>query len=225
MAKILIVEDDLGLSKMIRDWLVFEKHSVEEVADGDEALEKLRFYEYDLVILDWMLPGLSGVQVLREFRNARGSTPVLILTGKDTIPDKETGLDAGADDYLTKPFHMKELSARMRALLRRPRDIVTDAIKVGNLYLDRGKHKILKNNVEVKLLPKEFALIDFLMRHPNQVFSVDALLNRVWESESDATADAVTTCIKRIRKKLDTEGNPSIIRTVHGVGYRLDTTE
>ncbi len=225
MAKILIVEDDLGLSKMVRDWLVFEKHQVEEVADGNEALEKLRFYEYDLVILDWMLPGMSGVQILREFRNTRGSTPVLMLTGKDTIIDKETGLDAGADDYLTKPFHMKELSARTRALLRRPRDIVTDTIKVGDLLLDRGKHKILKNNVEVKLLPKEFALIDFLMRHPNQVFSVDALLNRVWESESDATADAVTTCVKRIRKKLDSEGKPSIIRTVHGVGYRLDTQE
>lgn len=225
MAKILIVEDDLGLSKMVRDWLVFEKHQVEEVADGTEALEKLRFYEYDLVILDWMLPGISGVQILREFRNTRGSTPVLMLTGKDTIIDKETGLDAGADDYLTKPFHMKELSARTRALLRRPRDIVTDTIKVGDLLLDRGKHKILKNNVEVKLLPKEFALIDFLMRHPNQVFSVDALLNRVWESESDATADAVTTCVKRIRKKLDSEGKPSIIRTVHGVGYRLDTEE
>lgn len=225
MAKILIVEDDLGLSKMVRDWLVFEKHQVEEVADGNEAREKLRFYEYDLVILDWMLPGMSGVQILREFRNTRGSTPVLMLTGKDTIIDKETGLDAGADDYLTKPFHMKELSARTRALLRRPRDIVTDTIKVGDLLLDRGKHKILKNNVEVKLLPKEFALIDFLMRHPNQVFSVDALLNRVWESESDATADAVTTCVKRIRKKLDSEGKPSIIRTVHGVGYRLDTQE
>lgn len=225
MAKILIVEDDLGLSKMIRDWLVFEKHQVEEVADGTEALERLRFYEYDLVILDWMLPGTSGVQILREFRNSRGSTPVLMLTGKDAVVDKETGLDAGADDYLTKPFHMKELSARTRALLRRPRDIVTDAIKIGDLVLDRGKHKILKNNVEVKLLPKEFALVDFFMRHPNQVFSVDALLNRVWESESDATADAVTTCIKRIRKKLDSEGKPSIIRTVHGVGYRMDTEQ
>ncbi len=225
MAKILIVEDDLGLSKMIRDWLVFEKHQVEEVADGTEALERLRFYEFDLVILDWMLPGVSGVQILREFRNNRGSTPVLMLTGKDAIVDKETGLDAGADDYLTKPFHMKELSARTRALLRRPRDIVTDTIKVGDLVLDRGKHKILKNNVEVKLLPKEFALVDFFMRHPNQVFSVDALLNRVWESESDATADAVTTCIKRIRKKLDSEGKPSIIRTVHGVGYRMDTEQ
>ncbi len=225
MPKILIVEDDLGLAKMLRDWLTFEHHQVEHVADGKEGLEKLKFYKYDLIILDWMLPGITGVQILREFRNGRGATPVLMLTGRDAINDKEMGLDTGADDYLTKPFHMKELSARVRALLRRPGGRVVDQGRVGDILLDRNNHKVWKNDKEIKLLPKEFALLDFFMRHPNQVFSVDTILDRVWESQSDATADAVTTCIKRIRKKLDTPGSPSIIATVHGVGYRFEAKD
>jgi DNA-binding response OmpR family regulator len=222
MAKILLVEDDPGLCRMIRDWLTMERHSLEIVSDGKEALENLKFYEYELVILDWELPGMHGPQILKEFRAVGKTTPVLMLTGKGTIDDKEVGFGAGADDYLTKPFNMKELSIRLRALLRRPGGMTASIIEIANLQLDQANFKLLKNGEEVKLLPKEFALMEFLMRHPNQVFSQDALLNRVWESDSDSTGSALTTCIKRLRKKLDEEGKPSIITTVHGVGYRLD---
>lgn len=221
MAKILLVEDDAGLCKMIKDWLGRDRYQVEVSSDGAEALEKLQFYQFDLVILDWQLPSMSGVEILKQYRQSGGLTPVLMLTGKGELTDKEEGFDAGADDYLTKPFHMKELSARIRALLRRPPTFV-EALKVGSLSLDRGNCSVTKDGSEIRLLPKEFALMDFFMRHPNQIFSTEALLNRVWASESDATSEALTTTIKRLRKKLDADPKQSIIRTVHGVGYKLD---
>ncbi|HEY9712601.1 MAG TPA: response regulator transcription factor, partial [Chroococcales cyanobacterium] len=186
--------------------------------------EKLQFYEYDLVVLDWQLPGLEGVDILKEFRSGGGITPVIMLTGKNSISDKETGFDSGADDYLTKPFHMKELSARVRALLRRPSTFVGNVLKAGQLELDPGNFKATKNGAEIKLQPKEFSLLEFFMRHPNQVFNTDTLLNRVWASESDATSDALTTTIKRLRKKIDAEGERSFLTTVHGVGYKMEVS-
>jgi len=222
MAKILLVEDDAGLSRMIKDWLTLEHHHMELSADGQDGLEKLRFYQYDLVILDWTLPLLSGIEVLQQMRRLGVSTPVIMLTGRNTIVDKEEGFDAGADDYLTKPFHMKELSARLKALLRRPTALVDEVFKFGELAVDRGTYKVTKAGAEIKLLPSEYALLEFLMRHPNQVFTQEALLNRVWSSQSDATANALTTCIKRLRKKIDSEGEESIIRTVYGVGYKFE---
>ena len=222
MAKVLIVEDDVSLGKMIRDWLLMEHHKVEIVTDGAEAQNMLKVYEYDILILDWELPHVSGIEILKDFRGRGGTTPVLVLTGKGEIDDKETGFDAGADDYLTKPFHGKELTARLRALLRRPEGYVGDLLKFAHLTLDQQNFQVMKNGEEIRLLPKEFALLEFLMRNPNRVFAAEALLNRVWVTESEATVDALTTCIKRLRKKIDVEGQPSIIRTIHGVGYRLE---
>lgn len=222
MAKILLVEDDTGLCRMVKDWLTLEHHNLETANDGKDGLEKLRFYKYDLVILDWTLPEMTGIEVLKEMRKQGLSTPVIMLTGRNTVPDKEVGFDAGADDYLTKPFHMKELSARLRALLRRPATMVDEVLEFGDLKVDRGTYKVTKGGEEVKLLPTEYALLEFLMRHPNQVFTQEALLNRVWSSESDATANALTTCVKRLRKKIDSENQESIIKTVYGVGYKLE---
>ncbi len=222
MAKILIVEDDLGLTRMVREWLTFEHHLVETSNDGQDGLEKLRSFEYDVVVLDWDLPLLSGLEVCREFRSRGGSTPILMLTGKDGITDKESGFGAGADDYLTKPFHMKELSMRLKALLRRAAPFTGDKLKAGNLELDVQSHKVTRDGDELQLLPKEFSLLEFLMRHPGQVFSAEALLNRVWASEADTSVDAVSTCIKRLRKKIDVEGKRSLVRTIHGIGYKLD---
>jgi DNA-binding response OmpR family regulator len=222
MAKILLVEDDTGLCRMVKDWLTLEHHNLEIANDGKDGLEKLRFYKYDLVILDWTLPEMTGIEVLKEIRRLGLSTPVIMLTGRNTVPDKEVGFDAGADDYLTKPFHMKELSARLRALLRRPAAMVDEVLDFGDLRVDRGTYKVTKGGAEVKLLPTEYALLEFLMRHPNQVFTQEALLNRVWSSESDATANALTTCIKRLRKKIDSQDQESIIKTVYGVGYKLE---
>jgi DNA-binding response OmpR family regulator len=223
VAKILLVEDDMGLSRMVRDWLTFEHHLVETADNGRDGLDKLSFYQYDLVILDWELPEMTGIEICREFRTRGGTTPVLMLTGKGTINDKESGYEAGADDYLTKPFHMKELSLRLRALLRRGgATLQADQLKFRDLSLEPASHRVTREGKDLGLLPKEFALLEFFMRHPNQVFSAEALLSRVWASETDTTVDAVSTCIKRLRKKIDLEGQTSVIKTVHGVGYKLE---
>jgi DNA-binding response OmpR family regulator len=222
MAKILLIEDDPSLTKMMNDWLALEHHSLESVGDGKEGFDRLQIYNYDLVIIDWQLPGMEGPDVVKSFRAAGGTLPILMLTGKSAVSDKEIGFDSGADDYLTKPFHMKELSARIRALLRRPSAMVSNILTIGRLSMDPVKHVLQRDGVEIKLLPKEFALLEFFMRHPNQVFNADALLNRVWSSESDATIDALTSCIKRLRKKVDLEGEGSCVKTVHGVGYKME---
>lgn len=223
MAKLLLVEDDTDLSGRVNEWLCFEQHAVECVFDGIEAAQRLKFYQYELVILDWDLPKKTGIEVCKEYRSGGGLTPILMLTGKGSINDKEMGLDAGADDYLTKPFHLKELSARIRALLRRPATFTGTTLKIDLLELDPSSHKLTVDGKEVNLLPKEYAILEFLMRHPNEVFSPEALLNRVWNSESDASTDTVYTYIKTLRKKVSPSAPSSIIKTVHGVGYKLES--
>jgi DNA-binding response OmpR family regulator len=222
MAKILIVEDEHDLSIPIRDWLTREQHLVELVDNGVEAMERLKVYKYDVIILDWMLPGMNGMEVCKRFRSEGGATPVLMLTAKNTVEDKERGLDAGADDYLTKPFHLKELSARVRALLRRHTQGTSRELRIGGLVLDVVARKVTLNNEEIHFVPREFSLLEFLMRHPNQVFSAEALLDRVWASDTLASPDTIRTYIKILRKKLGGEGKDSLIRTVHGVGYKIE---
>lgn len=221
MAKILLIEDDKQLTQMIVAWLSTESHLIEVLHDGLDGLDNLRASNYDLVVLDWELPRMSGVDILATFRDEGGSTPVLMLTGRRTIDDKATGLDRGADDYLTKPFHMKEFSARVRALLRRPVPFQANCLRVGNLTLEPGKHRVTKNGADIHLLPKEFALLEFFMRHPGDVFSPEALLQRVWHSETEATVEAIRTCIKRLRQKLDLGDKESVIETIARIGYRL----
>jgi DNA-binding response OmpR family regulator len=222
LAKVLVVEDDLSLCNAINDYLALDHHKTEIVNDGEEAIQRLKLYGYDLIILDWELPKASGVEILRDFRSRGGTTPVIMLTGRSSISDKEAGLDTGADDYLTKPFHAKELQARVRALLRRPQMLSGTTLKVGHLSLDTGNYQVKRGNAEIRLLPKEFTLLEFMMRHPGRVFAADALLNHVWSDESDSTPGALTTCMGRLRKKIDIEGQPSMIRTVHGVGYTIE---
>lgn len=223
MGKILVVEDEQDLAFQVRDWLSREHHLIEVVHNGQDALDRLRVYKYDAIILDWMLPGMAGVDVCKEFRGKqKGKTPILMLTARAGIDDKEEGLDAGADDYLPKPFQLRELSARVRALLRRASGATSNTMEVRNIIVDPAARKVTRDGQEVRLEPKEFALLEFLVRNPNTVFSTEALITRVWESESLVSPDAIRTYIKGLRKKLDTEGQPSIIGTVHGVGYRLD---
>ncbi len=222
MAKILLVEDEPDISDLVATWLRNDHHVVEAVGTGEDALDLLRVYTFDLLILDWMLPGMTGIEVCRRFRDRGGSTAILMLTAKKHVDEKEVGLDAGADDYLTKPFELKELSARVRALLRRPVNFRGTILKVGPIVMDTSTYKVTKDpGDEIQLLPKEFALLEFFMRHPNQVFSAEALLDRVWASESEASPETIRTYIKRLRKKIDEQGKPSMVNTVHGVGYKL----
>ena len=222
MAKILIVEDEFDLSEPVRLYLTHDHHLVEVVSDGNEALERLRFYKYDLIILDWMLPGMHGVDVCKTFRSTGGTTPILMLTSRRQTQDKIAGLDAGADDYLTKPFEVAEIAARVRALLRRPQAVTSNVLKIGHLELEPNSFRVTRDGEDVQLLPKEFALLEFFMRHPGQVFSAEALLDRVWSSESEASPETIRTYIKRLRQKIDNPGQPSMINTVHGVGYKLE---
>ena len=224
MPKILVIEDDAGLNRMIREWLVFERNDVDFAENGREGLDKLLCYEYDCIILDWELPEISGIDILQKFRTSGRSTPVLMLTGKSTVGEKELGLDTGADDYLTKPFHMKELSARLRALMWRTAVNVSTVVEGKGIKLDSVSFRVKRGDEDIQLRKNEFILLEFLMRHSDQVFSAETLLNRVWSADSDATIDAITTCIKRLRKKIDREGQPSVIKTVHGVGYKFDPT-
>jgi DNA-binding response OmpR family regulator len=221
MAKILLVEDDVPFSQIVKGWLTQEHHSVEVSHDGQAAQDNLAVFQYDLIILDWELPGMSGVDVLKEFRSHGGLTPILMLTGKTAVADKEAGLDSGADDYLTKPFHMKELSARVRALLRRASGLTSNVLKAGNLVLDPSNYRLTRGGEEIHLQKREFALLEFLMRNPNKVFSAEALMERVWASEADITPDAIRTCVMRLRKKIDSNPETSLIQNVHGVGYKL----
>lgn len=223
--KILLVEDDKDLSLTISTWLTTQNFSVDTAFDGSEGYEYLKRGRYEVVILDWNLPGMTGVELARQFRFDGGTTPILMLTGKGSIEEKEQGLDSGADDYLTKPFAMRELSARLRALARRAHSPVSDTLKIGSIELDPDKRIVMKNGVAVHIVPKDFSVLEFLMRYPGEVFSAETLLQRVWSFESEATTDAVRTSIKRLRRALDgvDEDNNSCIENVRTLGYRFRT--
>jgi DNA-binding response OmpR family regulator len=218
MSKILLVEDDIDLAGMVEQNLSREHSTVEVVHTGDAALDVLAVSDYDLLILDWELPGRSGIEICKWYREHGGQSPVLMLTGKSSIAEKETGLDSGADDYLTKPFSMRELAARARAALRRTTTLASNELTHGAYKLDPFKFTLERNGKRIALQPREFALLEFLMRHPGEVFSPEALLERIWRSDTEAGLDALRACVKRLRKKLD---DAEIIETVHGMGYRL----
>jgi DNA-binding response OmpR family regulator len=218
MSKILLVEDDVDLAGMVRQNLAREHATIEVVHSGSEALDVLAVSDFDLLILDWELPGASGIEVCKWYRDKGGTSPVLMLTGKAAIVDKETGLDSGADDYLTKPFSMRELSARARAALRRHSGAASNVLVHGGYKLDPHKFQLEKDGKQIALQPREFALLEFLMRHQGVVFSPEALIERIWRSDTEAGIDALRACVKRLRKKLD---DADLIETVHGMGYRL----
>lgn len=219
MAKLLLVEDEIDLAKQLEDWFKREQHTVDVVHSGQEALNHLKVSKYDLVILDWMLPQLSGLEVLQHLRSRNNRTPVIMLTAKDSEDDKEKGLDSGADDYVTKPFSLRELSARTRAALRRSSQAANTILSSGDIELDPVSRTVSKSSLELHLEPKEFNLLEFFMRHPKQVFSADALIDRVWPSDTLVSTDAIRTYIKILRKKLD---NERIIQNVRGVGYKFE---
>ena len=222
MAKILIAEDDQNQADAVSDVLKREFHTLEIVTDGKEALDRLRLYHYDLAILDWQMPEYSGIEVVRQFRKNGGKAPVLMLTGMSSVTNKVDGLDSGADDYLTKPFTGTELSARVRALLRRPSESLSSTLSLGNLSLACNQKKVTIDQKEIVLSPLEMKLIEFLLSHANEVVTQETLLDRVWSSESDASSAAIYTCIKAMRKKMQGDATTPVISTVYGMGYKLE---
>ena len=222
MAKILLVEDDEMLGQIISESLKNESYIVDWEQDGDMGCQMLKSYKYDLIILDWELPTMSGPEICREYRSRNGKTPVLFLTHRQNISDKDTGFSSGGDDYLTKPFHIKELQMRIRALLRRPKDLVEEDLKVGTMRINTVNHKFYISDEEVSLSKIEFALMDFFMRNVGVVFSAEAILDRVWPASSTRSPDTLRTCIQRLRSKISIEGKDSAIVTVHGVGYKFE---
>jgi two-component system response regulator QseB len=225
VAKVLLVEDDKDLSTTVVDALRDERYIVEAAMNGDDGSNLLKLEEFDIIILDWDLPGKSGVEILREYRSTGKTTPIIMLTGRAHINNKEEGMESGADDYLTKPFDIRELKARLRALLRRASGNSSNQICVGDLVLDPGKYTITRAGADIHLAPKDFALLEFFMRNPDQVFSVQTIMSRVWSYDSDASSEGLRTAIRRIRKVIDTGEDPSdsMIENVARIGYRLKT--
>ncbi|MBS1955238.1 MAG: response regulator transcription factor [Cyanobacteria bacterium SZAS-4] len=224
MAKVLVVEDDPDLCVALSDSLTDdEHHTVEVFQDGQGFLDAVEASEYDVIVLDWDLPDFSGVELLKKFRSGGGMTPVIMLTGKSDLADKALGLDSGADDYLTKPFHLQELAARIRSLLRRPPVLQSKVLHYGDLSLDPVEHRLTRGGEELRLTSRDFALLEFFMRHPTQIFSGEALLTRVWNYDSDATLEGLRVAIRRIRKVVDRDDDlsTSVIENVARVGYRL----
>lgn len=230
--RILLVEDEPDLGRAIKRTLNQHNYIVDWVLNGEEAWDYLEdtFLEYDLAIFDWLLPGLSGLELLQRLRHQNNPLPVLMLTAKDTMEDKVMGLDAGADDYLVKPFGMAELLARLRALQRRSPQLQPQTLKVGNLELDYGTNtvKCTETSGETKVIPltsKEFQLLEYFLRHPNQILNREQLLERLWELGSQPMSNVVAAQMRLLRKKLSEYGCEHLIETIYGLGYRLAINE
>ena len=220
--KILLVEDDAKLLQTVQGWLEIDGYVVEAVSDGNRAVELLAIKNYDLIIVDWMLPGLTGLEICKHYRNAGGTTPLLFLTGRDTLMDKEEGFVAGGDDYLTKPFQIRELTLRVQALLRRSQNTVLDIMRAGGLVLNSRDLRVTYEGKEIHLARMEFALLEFFMRSPGQLFTQDQILESVWTDESERSPEALRTCLKKLRRKIDGDRPNSFISNVHGIGYRFE---
>lgn len=227
MARILVVEDDDDTRAVLSVWISAEGHEACAAICGKDALYEIKRSQFDLIILDWELPDTNGLSLLRQIRTTNRTVPVLMLTGRSSIDDKEAGLDTGADDYLTKPFSVRELAARVRAQLRRAAAglSATGILSAGPLELNCDTHRVTRNGVEVDLRPLEFALLEFLMKNQGKVFSSERLINCVWPQNTESGDEAVRSVVKQIRKKIDQpQDTDSIIKNVHGLGYKLEHT-
>jgi DNA-binding response OmpR family regulator len=223
MMRVLVVEDDRKVAGFIRTGLEQEGYAVDLLADGRDAGEQARTVDYDAVVLDLMLPGRSGLQVLRDIRGHKPSLPVLILTAKDSVEDRVSGLDSGADDYMAKPFALAELSARLRALLRRgsPRET---RLALADLEMDTVRRIVTRAGRRIDLKPKEYALLEFLMRNSDRPVTRSLIIEHVWDIHFDSVSNVVEVHINSLRNKID-RGFPSpLIHTVRGVGYVLTDT-
>lgn len=220
--QILIVEDEAKIRHFLRQGLLEESYAVDTAVDGEEALYKLDINEYDLVLLDIMLPKVNGIAVCKALREKSSSPPILLLTAKDGVADKVLGLDAGADDYLTKPFSFDELTARIRALFRRGKKADATLLTIGDLSLDPATKTVKRGEQSIMLTTREYALLEYFLRNPNILLTKTQILEHVWDYNFEGLSNIVETYVKYLRKKIKTAPNaPELIHTMRGSGYIL----
>ena len=221
--RILVVEDERKIARALALALKNEKYAVDICFDGTEAFAMATAIDYDLIILDRMIPGdYDGITLTKKLRNLENKTPILLLTALSSVQDKTHGLDSGADDYLTKPFALDELLARVRALLRRPKTIAENTLKVADLSLDPILHTVKRSNSAIELTNKEFSLLEYLMRNKNRPVSKEQIIEHVWDFDSDVLPNNIEVYISYLREKIDKPFNKKLIQTVRGVGYKID---
>ncbi len=220
--RILIIEDDINIAENIKTGLLDEHFAVDVAHDGQDGYEMAEENPYDGIILDLMLPNLSGQEICAKLRTKKIQTPILMLTARDTLDDIVTGLDLGADDYMVKPFSFEELLARIRSLIRRSKGN-TPVLQVDNLELNPNSHLVKRAGQEIRLTGKEYALLEYLMRHANQILSKEQILNHVWDYSYDSLSNIIEVLIRRLRNKIDRSfpGEKPLFQTIRGIGYRI----
>lgn len=221
--RILVVEDEHKIAAAIKKGLEQEKYAVDVAYTGTDGYDLASTEDYDCILLDLLLPGIDGLAVCQKLRSQNIHTPILMLTAKGQIEDKVTGLDSGADDYLTKPFSFEELLARIRALSRRPKPTLTNVLQIENLELNLQSYEVKRNGINIGISSKEFSLLEYLMRHPNQVLSKDQIIAHVWDYDADILPNTIEVYIKNLRNKIDApfKKEKPLIQTVRGFGYKL----
>lgn len=221
--RLLVIEDERKIARVIAESLKREKYAVDAAYDGEEGFNLADSQPYDLLIVDRMLPGLEGTEIVKKLRENGKNMPILFLTALSTTEDKTLGLDVGADDYLTKPFAVDELLARVRALLRRPPIQQPDILKIDDLKIDKQQHTVARAGKIIDLTSKEYALLEYLMQHPNQILSKETLIDHVWDFDADILPNNVEAYIKNLRQKIDKPFKKQLIKTVRGFGYRIES--
>lgn len=225
--RILVVEDEKRIARFIKTGLEEESYAVDVVSDGSAALDWVASTSYDLILLDVMLPGLNGFEVTRILRQRGIDTPILMLTARDEVDDRVRGLDAGADDYLPKPFAFKELLARIRAQVRRASTTgkVDTVLEVGELQLDMVTHTARRGSRDIELTSKEYALLEYLMRHPHRPLSRTLIREAVWGYDYYGASNVVDVYVRHLRQKIEADGEAPLIHTVRGIGYKIDDVD
>ena len=217
--KILLAEDEVDLNNVVTRYLKKNGYSVDSVLDGEEALDYLEYSEYDLVILDIMMPKVDGFEVIKKLRNKGNHTSVLMLTARDSAEDKVKGLDLGADDYIVKPFDFNELMARIRAVVRRKYGNSSNKLVIGDLILDTSEKSVTRAGKQIELTGKEYEVLEYLMQSKNRILSRDQIKEHVWDFDYEGDSNIIDVLIKNIRKKIDIEDGKQIIYTKRGLGY------
>jgi len=221
VVRVLIVEDEPKLVASLKKGLEKEGYIVEIALDGESGAKRAQYGDFEVILLDLMLPLKDGLTVCRELRRNEIETPILMLTARDSLDDRVLGLDSGADDYLVKPFSFEELLARLRAILRRSKEVIPPVLKIDDLTLDPAARKVMRGGKEITLTTREFALLQFLMRNAGQVLSRDQILDRIWDASYEGWSNVIDVHIMALRKKIDAGKPKKLIQTIRGVGYTL----